>query len=245
MALMQGYQQRWARSIYCVTQTLAGTSEASAAHTHAYLVSDGRSSLSLLAYDQALPRALIELAITSGGTLNARQQQALRHSKGYLIITKVVGAPLASERATFAAQVMLSLLQHKESLGFVNVVAQHYWTKDHISLWHIHNHLASADLFSLLTSISLSDDNRRLVSHGMEQFALPDLEIAITNPQMLTFYQCVLVITAARCIDHNQALKDGLIFHPAADSLAYKVMRPPKAEQDRFGEYGAISLVQQ
>lgn len=240
--LMQTYRQRWGHPLRC---RVLSAGEKDAGSSRDYLLSDGTSSLILKVYDERLPATMVNALVMLGGNLTARQQQALYGSHGYLVLTRVIGAPRATMRATFALQVALSLLQHQELLGCLNVYAQLYLPNDSLSCWSKSTHLTSQDLFSLLTSISISTGSGLFTTHGMAQFAQPDIEIGVKNRNMISYYQGVLVVIASQCVENQQGLTVGTLLHPVNENLAYRVMRASHEERQLFGAYGVVILQQQ
>jgi len=240
--LARAYQQQWQRSLVCLERLEQGEKQPA---IHTYFVSDGKCSLLLSASRDALPDLLINIALATGGQLDARQQGALKHSRGYLLIDQVIGSPIAPERAAFATRVALALLRQSKAVGCVNVSAQHYRPHARLANWLKLKRLASSDLATFLTSVEIDAKDHLLVTHGMEQFALPDMEITITDPNAFSYYQGILTIVTSRCIDHHETLKKGLVIHPLDGDAAFKIIPAPRVQEFQFGEFGAIALQKQ
>lgn len=240
-SLMRSHAKQWKR-LLAVVEKPEWTDEET--QTHAYALSDGACSLLLRVSGDMLPRPLLTIAAASGGTLDAAQRATLSRSRGYLLISNVIGAPLAADRVKFAVQVLLSLLRQREALGYVNVSAQRYYAKARLAPYLKSTTLPPATLYTLMSGEQMLADEQTLDVHGMEQFGLPDMEISLAKERQLSYYQAVLSTVALRSIEHNQALKEGVVIQPSNDGTAYKVHHAQEARGSEYGRYGVIILQQ-
>lgn len=231
------FKARWASQVWCRATEASKLSESPAA----YLLSNGKHSLTVTIRTQPLPKGLTELFLYPAFGLNDEEISALRNHRASVNIRYAGGDPDHRARVLFAAQALLAFLGDDGALGYANASAQSYRPKRLLPGGALTRRvLQDGDLYLLFVSVQQVDEGGSywLHTHGLEQFGLPNLEVTCGEGDSLAYCTTVLQSAAAYMLERGNILKDGDSLSLGQDAAVFAIA----VKKDEHSPTGVVSL---
>lgn len=242
-SFMFSYQERWGAKIAC-----ADASELwpSADGRTSYMLTDGTHTGRLAVSSEPLEDRLVSVTLMGAPYLDERDVAALRDHAAYIAFDYLLGSDNGSERATFAAKALLTLVHDPAVVGYVDTSAMLYQTRSQVDAL-LTATLTPDELFLLLANAHTVGEGAGawIHTHGMEQFGVPDLQMRLADTGDQDYYRDVLINAAIYMIDRGPVLKPGDTAELVGDGVIYRIKSVKRDRLHPFGEYGCLELVRQ
>ncbi len=211
----------------------------------AYLVGDGINKVRITVGNQPVPSKLIDTTILGNQKLTDADKESLRKHKGYILVHYPLKSDKPTERIHFTAQLLLSLLQMHDSLGYMNASAMLYTPQRECKKFFKNDMLEATDLFTLFVGLHLVDegDVLWLHTHGMEQFGTPDLQVRFKEKDRQKYYWELISNASVYMINMGPVLKPGDTAELKGDGNIYKLKSGKKDTENEFGAFGSLEIV--
>ncbi len=142
--------------------------------------------------------------------------------------------------------VLLTLLEDEKIPGFFNACGESYLSRRLIGDVLKADTLTSDDVCYLFTSFQLihEENGYSAHTHGMEQFALPDIQMNFEKLEKYSSIRIIMIHVALTMMEEGQALKPGTTFEIRGEGIIYDIKSVSKDKDfpDHFGKYGAIEF---
>ena len=240
------YTGRWEGNVFCESMDKDGIYDAS------YLLTDPshNSVLSLKYSSVPLETAIINLLVGQGDRgfsdnkiLTDEEKTDLRNSKAFIEIQCEIENREAAESLEFIAKTLLTVFENQPAVGYANPSAQSYRPKSRLIEFQSKTRLCRSDLFLMFVNVQIVSEEEfiNIHTHGMEQFKLPDLQIAFPEKAETNYHFNVLRTAAVYIVENGDVLKNGHTWQLEGDRTVFRVM-PLKGDKGHFGSYGTIGL---
>jgi len=222
--IVNSFQGQWGYQISC---ELISDSSVSDQASSQYLMSNGKQNLTVSINNLPLPQSSIEMLTNPIFGLRDDEKLELRNHKANISIQYAYGDKNPNERVIFTGQVLLTLLNLDNAIGYLNVAAQSYRSKGQLINRNILGKkvLQLEDLYLMFVSTQQVDYGTSywLHTHGLEQFNLPNLEITFQDRDKLGYYQMVLDNMAIYIMENGNIFKSGDTAEIMGDGVNYLI----------------------
>ncbi len=241
----KNYQDRWGARAFCEPV------EGDGPYDTQYMITDSSHNCVLsLKYSSAPLDADItnlllstgEKGFTDNKPLTADEKTELKNNQAFVEIECETGIREPIDRLQFTAKVLLSVFEVLPTVGYANTLSQAYRPKAQIREFEAKTMLNRPDLFLLFVNIQIvSGEAIDIHTHGMEQFKLPDLQVAFTEKNETNYHFNVLRTAAVYIVENGDVLKHGHTWQLEGDRTLFKIV-PVRKDRQHFGPYGTIGF---
>jgi len=211
-AFPKRFLERWGFQIACgETPKLANDRLA-----HAFLAGDGNRNAVVTTVDQKLPAALTDLLLSPMIPLAPAEADGIRSHRAAARIDYLFGNAPPKQAVELCSQLLLSLFQFGEVQGFANLAAQSYRPRGSIPPELLSSQPLDPDVLSFLfvSTQAVTEPSSLVVhTHGMEQFALPNLEVPFPAGASIPHAHSTVLAVAADILGRGTAPSPGESFH--------------------------------
>jgi hypothetical protein len=244
-AFADSYLSHWGSEITMEETTEPGDSSQG---IRRYQIEQDTHSVVLRLVDRPLSEDLLQITIDSAYNLDEKEVERLRRHQAAVLLDHGSVSPTPVERLRFAGQVLLTLLQLDEAVGFVDFSAQSYRAKSQwMPEFEGKTSLDVFDLFLLFANVHNVDmgDSVWMHTHGMEQFGLPDLEVWFSDKGNHEYYYALVSDVVLYMVETGNVLRVGDTAELMGDGIIYDIAEAEPEEWHAYGAFGAIQLKRQ
>jgi hypothetical protein len=215
--------------------------------TKQYILINGKNNVLISNRKKPLPKDLIEVTLNASPNISEEQKNLFISHKANIIVDYLLGQQdSALERVGFSLKTLLTLMKIDGSIGYGNISAFLYRSKEQMKSVLGIKSLESNLLYQLATNVHYTKDKGLfwIHTHGMEQFNLPDIQIRFPEEQKASYFYDLINNAALYLVENGPILKVGDTCELAGDGIVYKIIEAEKDPEHEFGQLGAIEIIQ-